>query len=73
MTMLFTAEWKVDPLSAAELALMTPVWWAWCLEGARSQLLRESGSNLDWDLTHIIRRSPIIETWDSVRFREGSV
>lgn len=53
---------EVDLLSSAELALMTPVWWAWCLESARKQLLRESDSNLDWVLTHIIRRSPLTET-----------
>lgn len=48
---------EVEPPAPAELELMTPVWWAWCLEGARDQLLRESDSNLDWVLTHITRRS----------------
>jgi Ser/Thr protein kinase RdoA (MazF antagonist) len=51
---------EIDQLSEIELELITPVWWAWLLAGARSQLTREANSNLDWVMTHITRRSPLM-------------
>lgn len=51
---------EIDPLSEVEFELITPVWWAWLLAGARSQLIHEADSNLDWVMNHITRRSPLM-------------
>ncbi len=50
------------PLDERELALVTPVRWAWLLDGARAVLaLSEGQPDLEWVMTQIARRSPLMD------------
>lgn len=51
---------EVEPLDEVEWELITPVWWAWCLAGARDQLIREEDSDLNWVISHITRHSRLV-------------
>lgn len=51
---------EVAPLSDVELQLITPVWWAWLLDNARTQLFLDPEPDLSWVLTHLVRRSPLV-------------
>jgi Ser/Thr protein kinase RdoA (MazF antagonist) len=52
---------EVEPLSDQEWELITPVWWTWCLAGARDQLSRDPDPDLTWVLSHITRRSELTD------------
>lgn len=51
---------EVSALSEMERQLLTPVRWAWLLDGARSQLSRDPDSDLTWVMTQIVRRSALM-------------
>jgi Ser/Thr protein kinase RdoA (MazF antagonist) len=50
---------EVSPLEPGEWELLTPMWWAWLIEGACRDLVagvRDDG----WIATHLLRRSPLM-------------
>lgn len=52
---------EVTPLEPEELALIVPIWWA-TLIGGVDQVLRRDGGNIDWFVTKLQTRSPLMET-----------
>jgi len=53
---------KAADLDDEERALITPVRWAWLVAAARADLLRagDNEPNLEWVMTQIVRRSPLM-------------
>lgn len=52
---------ELHPLTEVEMALLTPVWWAWVLLGVKKDLqLHGPALNMDWNITHILRRTPLM-------------
>jgi Ser/Thr protein kinase RdoA (MazF antagonist) len=57
----------VSPLEPEEWALLTPLWWAFLIEGA-CQYLRDGIRDDGWTIKQILRRSPLMGP-DSAAFR----
>ena len=58
---------EVTPLSTEEWELLTPLWWAWLIEGVCKGLARGRCGD-DWAMSHLLRRSPLMGA-DAVAFR----
>jgi aminoglycoside phosphotransferase (APT) family kinase protein len=50
---------EVSPLEPEEWALLTPVWWAWLIEGACRDLAA-GPCDLGWVIKQLVRRSPLM-------------
>jgi Ser/Thr protein kinase RdoA (MazF antagonist) len=62
---------EVAPLSAEEWELLTPLWWAWLLEGIWRDLAQGSWDN-DWAMRHLLRRSPLMGS-NALPFRPDKI
>ncbi|MGN6359657.1 MAG: phosphotransferase enzyme family protein [Thermomicrobiales bacterium] len=58
---------EVTPLEPEEWELLTPMWWAWLIEGACRDLAA-GPCDLGWVITHLLRRSPLMGR-DAAPFR----
>lgn len=60
---------EVSPLDPEEWGLLTPMWWAWLIEGACRDLAKGIPVECDdWTVKHLLRRSPLMGP-DSVEYR----
>lgn len=50
---------EVSPLTEQEWELLTPMWWAWLIEGAAQSIARGHQDD-GWTMTHLMRRSSLM-------------
>jgi Ser/Thr protein kinase RdoA (MazF antagonist) len=50
---------EISPLDPEEWALLTPMWWAWLIDGACKDLAAGIWGD-DWVIRHLLRRSPLM-------------
>jgi hypothetical protein len=58
---------EVSPLELEEWALLTPVWWAWLIDGAY-QDMRNGVRDDGWTIRKLLQRSPLMGP-DAAEFR----
>lgn len=58
---------EVSPLEPEEWALLTPMWWAWLIDGAY-QYMRDGIRDDGWTIKQLLRRSPLMGA-DAVELR----
>jgi len=61
---------EVSPLEPEEWALLTPLWWAYLIDGA-CQNMRNGVRADGWTIKMLLRRSPLMGA-DAGEFRVGS-